>query len=35
MLAATLIAVFIIPVTFVVVERFSGLFGRKTEGKPA
>jgi len=35
MLAATLIAIFIIPVTFVVVERFSGLFRRKREGEPA
>jgi hydrophobic/amphiphilic exporter-1 (mainly G- bacteria), HAE1 family len=35
MLAATLIAIFIIPVTFVVVERFSGLFEKKQEGKPA
>jgi hydrophobic/amphiphilic exporter-1 (mainly G- bacteria), HAE1 family len=34
MLAATLIAIFIIPVTFVVVERFSNLFGRKQDGKP-
>lgn len=34
MLAATLIAVFIIPVTFVVVERLSGLFGRKQKGEP-
>jgi HAE1 family hydrophobic/amphiphilic exporter-1 len=29
MLAATLIAVFIIPVTFVVVERLSARFGQK------
>jgi HAE1 family hydrophobic/amphiphilic exporter-1 len=35
MLAATLIAVFIIPVTFVVVERLSSHFGTKKEGKPA
>jgi hydrophobic/amphiphilic exporter-1 (mainly G- bacteria), HAE1 family len=35
MLAATLIAVFIIPVTFVVVERLSGLFGGKNKGEPA
>jgi HAE1 family hydrophobic/amphiphilic exporter-1 len=35
MLAATLIAVFIIPVTFVVVERLSGLFGGKQKGEPA
>ncbi len=34
MLAATIIAIFIIPVTFVVVERFSGLFGKKPEGAP-
>jgi HAE1 family hydrophobic/amphiphilic exporter-1 len=34
MLAATVIAVFIIPVTFVVVERLSGLFGKK-KGEPA
>ena len=33
MLAATLIAVFIIPVTFVVVERFSNLFEKKSEHK--
>ncbi|MGA7473240.1 MAG: efflux RND transporter permease subunit [Candidatus Sulfotelmatobacter sp.] len=35
MLAATLIAIFIIPVTFVVVERFSGLFGQKSKEDPA
>lgn len=35
MLAATLIAVFIIPVTFVVVERVTGIFRRKQEGAPA
>jgi hydrophobic/amphiphilic exporter-1 (mainly G- bacteria), HAE1 family len=34
MLAATLIAIFIIPVTFVVVERFSNLFEPKQDGKP-
>ncbi|MBS1850327.1 MAG: multidrug efflux RND transporter permease subunit [Acidobacteria bacterium] len=33
MLAATLIAVFIIPVTFVVVERLSARFGNKEEKK--
>ncbi|WP_031498949.1 efflux RND transporter permease subunit [Bryobacter aggregatus] len=42
MLAATIIAIFLIPVTFVVVERFSALFSRKkslaaleSEGEPA
>jgi HAE1 family hydrophobic/amphiphilic exporter-1 len=35
MLAATLIAVFIIPVTFVVVERMSHLFSRKPKEEPA
>ena len=35
MLAATLIAVFIIPVTFVVVERLSSRFGQKRNQKPA
>jgi HAE1 family hydrophobic/amphiphilic exporter-1 len=35
MLAATLIAVFLIPVTFVLVERFSGLFGRRQKGEQA
>jgi len=35
MLAATLIAVFIIPVTFVVVERISGFFDKKHKGEPA
>jgi HAE1 family hydrophobic/amphiphilic exporter-1 len=35
MLAATLIAIFIIPVTFVVVERISGFFGPKEKGTSA
>jgi hypothetical protein len=35
MLAASVIAIFIIPVTFVVVERISARFGRKQKGEPA
>jgi hydrophobic/amphiphilic exporter-1 (mainly G- bacteria), HAE1 family len=35
MLAASVIAIFIIPVTFVVVERISAMFGRKQKGEPA
>ena len=35
MLAATVIAVFIIPVTFVVVERISHFFGGKPKGETA
>ena len=34
MLAATFIAIFLIPVTFYVVERFAMRFGGKKEGAP-
>jgi hypothetical protein len=35
MLAATVISVFIIPVTFVVVERLSNVWGPKPKDQPA
>jgi hypothetical protein len=35
MFAASVIAIFIIPVTFVVVERISAMFSRKRKGEPA